>query len=238
MNNPEIPISSERVLEPEDEMVHAPIELELRESLLKAIANRPDVRKSLYEIDIAEINEVVADNGRLPELDVQASVSTQGLSETYGEGYSGAFTGDYISYLVGLVFQYPLGNRGPEAAFRASRLERSASMVAYRRTLLQVILDVKTAMRQVLNNARLINATRISRVASAESLRALDVERQTLASLTPTFLNLLFTSQAQLANARSAEFLAIVDFNISVSQMYEAMGTTLNINQIGLQTLD
>ncbi len=238
MNNPDIPLSGEPVLEPEDEMVHAPIELELRESLLKAIANRPDVRKSLYEIDIAEINEVVADNGRLPELDVQASVSTQGLGETYSEGYTGAFSGSYISYLVGLVFQYPLGNRGPEAAFRASRLERSASMVAYRRTLLQVILDVKTAMRQVLNNARLIKATRVSRVAAAESLRALEIERQTLASLTPTFLNLLFTTQAQLGNARSAEFLAIVDFNISVSNMYQAMGTTLNINQIGLQTLD
>ena len=71
MNDPDIPLSGEPVLEPEDEMVHAPIELELRESLLKAIANRPDVRKSLYEIDIAEINEVVADNGRLPELDFQ-----------------------------------------------------------------------------------------------------------------------------------------------------------------------
>lgn len=238
MNDPDIPLSGEPVLEPEDEMVHAPIELELRESLLKAIANRPDVRKSLYEIDIAEINEVVADNGRLPELDFQASVSTQGLGETYSEGYDGAFSGSYISYLVGLVFQYPLGNRGPEAAFRASRLERSASMVAYRRTLLQVILDVKTAMRQVLNNARLIRATRVSRVAAAESLRALEIERETLASLTPTFLNLLFTTQAQLGNARSAEFLAIIDFNISVSKMYEAMGTTLNINQIGLQTLD
>ncbi|MDG2094143.1 MAG: hypothetical protein P8J89_02595, partial [Phycisphaerales bacterium] len=100
------------------------------------------------------------------------------------------------------------------------------------------ILDVKTAMRQVLNNARLIKATRVSRVAAAESLRALEIERQTLASLTPTFLNLLFTTQAQLGNARSAEFLAIVDFNISVSNMYQAMGTTLNINQIGLQTLD
>lgn len=238
MNNPDIPLSGEPVLEPEDEMVHAPIELELRESLLKAIANRPDVRKSLYEIDIAEINEVVADNGRLPELDFQASVSTQGLGESYGEGYSGAFSGGYLSYLVGLVFQYPLGNRGPEAAFRASRLERSASMVAYRRTLLQVIFDVKTAMRQVLNNARLIRATRISRVAAAESLRALEIERQTLASLTPTFLNLLFTTQAQLGNARSEEFLAIVNFNVSVSRMYEAMGTTLNVNQIGLQTLD
>ena len=111
-------------------------------------------------------------------------------------------------------------------------------MVSYRQTLLQVILDVKTAMRQVLDNARLIPATRAARVATAESLRALEIERQTLASLTPTFLNLIFSTQAQLATARSDEFSAIVDFNIAVSRMYQSMGTTLDVNQIGIQVLD
>ena len=48
MNDPDIPLSGEPVLEPEDEMV-ALIELELRESLLKAIANRPDVRSPLRD---------------------------------------------------------------------------------------------------------------------------------------------------------------------------------------------
>ena len=238
MNDPAIPLSGEAVLEPEDEMVHTPIQLELRESLLKAIANRPDVRISMYDIDVAKINEVVADNGRLPELDLQASVNTQGLGGNYHDGYSESFTGSFISYVVGLVFEYPLGNRAPEAAFRQSRLQRSAAMVSYRRTLLQVVLDVKTAMRAVMDNARLIPATRVARVATAESLRALEVERQTLASLTPTFLNLIFSTQAQLAAARTAEFNAIVQFNVSVARMYEAMGTTLDIKQIGLQTID
>ncbi|MEE2906237.1 MAG: hypothetical protein VX527_00245, partial [Planctomycetota bacterium] len=77
-----------------------------------------------------------------------------------------------------------------------------------------------------------------ARVATAESLRALEVERQTLASLTPTFLNLIFSTQAQLATARSDEFSAIIDFNIAVSQMYQSMGTTLDVKQIGIQVLD
>ncbi|MBG80699.1 MAG: hypothetical protein CMJ39_08345 [Phycisphaerae bacterium] len=238
MNDPAIPLSGESVLQPVDEMVHLPIELELRESLLVAIANRPDVRQSLYNIDIAKINQVVADNGRLPDLDFQASVNTQGLGGTYHDGYSESFTGNFLSYVVGLVFEYPLGNRGPEAAFQESRLERSSMVVEYRQVLLQVILDVKTAMRRVMDYAELIPATRTARIATAESLRALEVERQTLASLTPTFLNLIFSTQAQLANARTAEFDAIVQFNTSVSKMYEAMGTTLDVKQIGIQTID
>ena len=238
MNSPDIPLSGEAVLEPTDEMVHLPIQLELRETLLTAIANRPDVRQSLYSIDIAKINEVVADNGRLPELDFQASVNTKGLGGTYHDGYSEAFTGSFISYIVGLVFEYPLGNRAPEAAYRESRLERSAAVVDYRQTLLQVVLDVKTSMRQVMDNAQLIPATRAARVATAESLRALEVERQTLASLTPTFLNLIFSTQAQLATARSEEFNAIVQFNTSIARMYQSMGTTLDVKQIGIQTID
>ena len=78
------------------------------------------------------------------------------------------------------------------------------------------MFSVKNSMRDVIANAELIKATRIARLASAESLRALEVEQETLASLTPTFLNLLFTTQANLASARTAEFQSIVGFNTAV----------------------
>ena len=233
MNNPDIPLSGEPVLEPEDEMVHAPIELELRESLLKAIANRPDVRKSLYEIDIAEINEVVADNGRLPELDFQASVSTQGLGETYSEGYDGLFS-DRTSHTLSASSSSIHWATGSEAAFRASRLERSGFDGGVSKNAAQGDSGcgdghAAGSQQRELPRATRSPVSRRDRWASKSNERPLRVSRQHSST---------WSTQAQLGNARSAEFLAIIDFNISVSKMYEAMGTTLNINQIGLQTLD
>ena len=241
INDPEYPLAGERVLAPVDEMVRTPLAMDFRSALLTAVSMRPDVRQAVYKIDIAEINELVADNGRLPSLDFQAQVSSSGLSESFDDGYNsddGALGGGFISYILGLAFEYPLGNRAAEAAFRQSRLERSSAIIGYRTSIQTAMLSVKTSMRDVVANAELIRATRIARLASAESLRALEVEQETLASLTPTFLNLLFTTQANLATARSAEFQSIVDFNTSVVDLYQSMGTILDIHQIGLQEID
>ena len=238
INDPGYPLAGESVLAPVDEMVHTPVSLDLRSTLLTAVAMRPDVRKAILQIDITRIDEVVADNARLPELDLQAQISTTGMSSETGQSYDRMLDGDFISYVLGLTFQYPLGNRAAEAAWRESRLERSSAMVAYRSAIQQAVLDVKTSMRQVIDNAEYINATRVARLATAEYLRALEVERETLASLTPTFLNLIFTAQASLATARSDEFQAISSFNISVVELHQAMGTVLDMHQIGLQQID
>ena len=254
MNDPQFPLSSEAVLSPIDEVVHAPITMDFRAALITAVSMRPTVRNAIYKIDIAEINEVVADNARLPELDLQAQVSSTGMSTNFGRSLytsernaaspngsnvgTGAFGGDFISYMMGLVFEYPLGNRAAEAEFRIARLQRSSAMVGYRTAVQNTVLDVKTAMRNVVANAELIQATRISRLAAAEALRALEVERDTVASLTPVFLNLLFSNQVSLASARTAEFRAIVNFNSSVATLYKAMGTTLDMHSIGLEVID
>jgi outer membrane protein len=251
MNDPRFPLSGEVVLSPIDEVVHAPITIDFRAALITAVSMRPAVRNAIYQIDIAEINEVVADNARLPELDLQAQVSSTGMSSNFSRSYytaeknvnsnnagTGAFGGDFISYMIGLAFEYPLGNRAAEAEFRIARLQRSSAMVGYRTAIQDSVLDVKTAMRNVVANAELIQATRVSRLAAAEALRALEVERDTVASLTPVFLNLLFSNQVSLASARVAEFQAIVNFNISVADLYKAMGTTLDMHNIGMEHVD
>ena len=238
INDPGYPLAGESVLAPIDEMVHTPISLDLRSALLTAVSMRPDIRKSIYQIDITRIEEVVADNARLPELDLQAQVSTTGMASDVDTGYDRMLDGDFISYVLGLTFEYPLGNRAAEAAWRESRLERSSAMVDYRSAIQTAILDVKTTMREVIDNAQYINATRIARLATTEYLRALEVERETLASLTPTFLNLIFTAQASLATARSDEFEAVSAFNISVVNLHRAMGTILDMHRIGLEQID
>lgn len=238
LNDPGYPLAGESVLAPVNEMVHTPITLDLRSALLTAVSMRPDIRQSIYQIDITRIEEVVADNARLPELDLQAQVSTTGMGADADKGYDAMVGGDFISYVLGLTFEYPLGNRAAEAAWRESRLERSSAMVNYRTAIQTAILDVKTTMREVIDNAQYINATRVARLATAEYLRALEVERETLASLTPTFLNLIFSAQASLATARSDEFEALSAFNISVVNLHRAMGTILDMHRIGLEQVD
>ncbi len=84
----------------------------------------------------------------------------------------------------------------------------------------------------------LIHAKRSSRVAEAENLRALLVEEETLAGLTPVFLNLKFQRQERLALAQRDEIQALVEYNQSIATLYRAMGVSLEMNKIELVTED
>ena len=238
INDPSMPIASEVVLKPLDEPGDAPIAFDLREAIVTAvdpITGRPDIRQAALEIDDATIRQVVADNERLPLLDVSAQAAFYGLDDEFDDAYSEAGGGDFIDYLFGLVFKWPIGNRAAEANYSAARLRRSAATLNYQRTVQVAILDVKNALRDVATNWELITATRSFRVAQAENLRTLLVEEEFLAGLTPEFLNLKFQRQETLAQARLQEVRAIADFNQSVAALYRAMGTGLRMRQITVQ---
>lgn len=238
INDPQVPIASEVVLKPLDEPGETPITFDLREAIVTAVdpvTGRPDIRQAALDIDDATIRQVVADNERLPLLDVSAQAAFYGLDDDVGEAYSEAGGGDFIDYLLGLAFEWPIGNRAAEANFRAARLRRNAATLNYQRTVQVAILDVKNALRDVATNWELIAATRSFRVAQAENLRTLLVEEEFLAGLTPEFLNLKFQRQETLAQARLQEVRAITDFNQSVAALYRAMGVGLRMRQIDVR---
>ena len=79
---------------------------------------------------------------------------------------------------------------------------------------------------------------RAFRLAQAENLRALLVDEQTIATLTPEFLALKFQRQQELANAQQQEIQALVDYNGAIAQLWQAMGTGLQMNRVELQVTD
>lgn len=232
VNDPAFPLEDEVLIAPADFMVEAPVNIDLREGIMTAIQARPEIVKALLRVDDSSIRLAVADNNRLPTLDLAASAAFFGLDSDGFQSYSNLGDGDFIDWFVGAAFSQPLGNRGPEAQFRAARLARSSSIIAYREAVQNVTLEVKNALRDCETNFNLISATRSTRLAEAENLRALLVEEQTLAALTPEFLNLKFQRQDRLAIAQRNEYEALAAYNTSVAALYRALGTGLEMNRI------
>lgn len=231
-NDPAAPLNEHGVLQPAGRLEAGAIAVSLREAVLAAMANRPDLRELTLTIDTESIDLEVAANARLPLLDLQAQVSFKGLDGSGSDAYSEAISDDYLNYLVGLRFEYPLGNRAAEARHRQARLERASAMASYDQALQQAVLEVRNAVRDIITEGALVDASRSSRIAQAEHLRTLRVEEVTLADLTPTFLNLKLTTQARLAEARIAEFRAVVDFNRAIATLHRATGMTLDAHQV------
>jgi hypothetical protein len=91
-------------------------------------------------------------------------------------------------------------------------------------------------MRDLIAAYELIGATRSSRRAAAENLRAIGVEEEAGRQLTPDFIDRKLTRQAQLAEAELAEVEAIVNYNTAISSFFAAMGTLLERNNIEFET--
>jgi outer membrane protein TolC len=108
-----------------------------------------------------------------------------------------------------------------------ARLRRSAAVIDYRRAVQRAVLDVKNAVRDIDAGYALVAKARNFRLAQAENLRALEALRETLAALTPEFLNLLFQRQERLGEAQLQEFGASVTYNVAIAQLERSTGTGL-----------
>jgi outer membrane protein len=235
MNDPQLPVGSEVVALPSDLAVDAPIKFSLLESLRTAIGNRPEVQQAIFSIDDASIRQIVADNQRLPNLDLRLQTRFASLDNEVGRAYDDVLDGNFIDYLAGLAFEVPLGNRRPEAQLRQRRLERMQSVISYRNVVQQVVGDVKSSLYRIKQNYSLIEQTRASRVAASENVRVLLVEKEQGLGYTVERLSLELDRQEQLANAEREEVAALADYNSAIADLFAAMGVSLERNNIALR---
>lgn len=236
-NDPALPVGGEFDLVPVDFMIDAPFAFDLRDSISTALARAPGIDAAVLAIDDASIQEIVARNGRLPALDLRAEMAWLGLAGDYGASVR-AIDGDFIDYVVGLQFSQPIGNRAAESVLRQARLQRSAAVIGYRQAVQDTVLSVKNAVRDIDAGYALVGQARNFRLAQAENLRALEALRETLAALTPEFLNLLFQRQERLAEAQLQELNAMVVYNLAIAELNRATGTGLEASGIDLVIVD
>lgn len=232
MNDPDLPVGSETLVLPADAPADQSLEFSLVDAVNSALSNRPEVQRAVLSIDNTSIRQGVADNARLPRLDLRALTRFSGLGASYPEAYEEIQDADFVDYQIGLTFEQPLGNRAAEATFKQRRIERMQAVVAYRNTVQGVVAEVKSALRDIQTNYVLIAQTRAQRIAAAEDVRTILVEEQNLQGLTPEFLNLKLQRQQALAAAEQSEIQALVEFNTSVARLYAATGTALERNRI------
>jgi len=234
INDPDLPVGSEILLIPVDAPLDEPVEFSLVEAITTAAEQRPEMEQALLNIDDASIQQALARNARLPRLDLQAQLQMLTLDENAGETYQQNFETEFIdSFLFGLTFEQPLGNRLGEAEYRRRRLERMQSVVAYRSTVQGIVVEVKGALNALVTNARLIEQARLSRIAQGEALRTLQVEKRlTDAGYSVERLNIELNQQESLAAAERSESAAIIDYNRAIANLHAATGTTLQRNRI------
>lgn len=234
INDPNLPVGSETLIVPSDDAMRDAIEFSLLDAITAGVQERPEMEQALLNIDDATIQQQLAKNQQLPRLDLQAQAQLLGLDDSIGDAYDDSTRNRFVDdWLIGARFEQPIGNRAGEAGYRSARLQRMQSVVAYRQTAQQIVLDVKNALNAVVTNAQLIEQSTLSRVAQGEALRSLIVEKElTNAGYSVERLNLELNQQESLALAEISEAAALTNYNKAIVDLYSAMGTILKRNRI------
>lgn len=232
INDPRAPLGAEVLLLAVDDAIDAPVSFSLADVLTTALQQRPEIQQAILSIDNTSIRQQLADNARLPRLDLRLQARLAGLNDHWSDAWDQVIDRDFVDYLIGVQFEQPLGNRAAEAQYRQRRLERMQAVIAYRNTVQQVVLEVKRALRAAATNYQLIQQTRVARYAEAENLRSTEVQMQLVRGFTLIDLDLQFRLQEALAAAEREEMAALVEYQVALAQLYAAMGTALERNRI------
>jgi outer membrane protein TolC len=177
------------------------------------------------------IDERFYRNQTLPEVNVQVNYSATGIGGTQllraGDGFPPPVIGELqrpFSDLLGDVFgsafptwrfglnvNYPIGRSSAEANLAQSRLESRQSHLQLRNLELQVATEVRDAGRQLVANAKRVDATRAARVLAERQLEA--EEKKFQAGMSTSFQ--VFQFQRDLSEARNRELRAVLDYTKS-----------------------
>lgn len=232
MNDPALPVGSEILTLPVDKPVDQPIGYNLGEALFTAIERRPEVAQSVLSLDDTATRQLVAANGRLPQLDLRFQTRLNGLEEATADAYENVMDGTFGSFVFGLFFEQTLGNRDAEALYARRRLERSQAVISYQNTLQAITNEVKISLDNVATFYQLIIKTRLARVAASEVLRSLILQSQLIENVSPERLDLELGRQEALAQAEQNEIDSLARYNIAIAEWFAAQGTALERNRI------
>ncbi len=230
-------------LVPSDRPEPKPMSVTYDSATKAALENRPDLKVLRTTLETKDLAVTVARNQTLPSLDLNLSYWSPGISGDrliYPDGdffsppigkvpgsasdsLRDAFKLLYSNWNVGLTLSVPVGSIVSKAALSYARADLTQSQLRLRNMEQQIALDVSDALRTVETNAKRVEAYRVARETAEKSL---DAENKKLAvGLSTNYF--VFEFQDRLANARSAELRARIDWILSIERLEKAMGLSL-----------
>jgi outer membrane protein TolC len=215
-------------LVPTDTIQLTPRDINLDEAIKVAMANRLDLAVEKRALEITNLNLKLGRNNTLPAVDFNVSYSAQGTAgtqfvfgsgfpppiidrtdRTFGSALGDTFGGAYPTWSVGVTVSYPLGRTGAEVAYAQSQVQKRQQELGLQELELQIVREVRDAVRQVQNSYQRVQATQTFRRAAEQQLEA--EERRFAVGISTTLE--LQIRQRDLANARVSELGAMIAYN-------------------------
>lgn len=222
-------------------------ELSLERALRTAMDRRADLQATRVEVENRELNLSYARNQLYPDLRIQASYWSPGLSGDQilyqdGNALTGVIIGvipgggsdalrdavqfRYRNWSVGLSLSFPLNNVLSGALAKQAKLSLDQARMRLKNIEQRAFLEIRNAVRTAEANYQRISAYRAARELAQKKLEA--EEEKFKVGLSTNYFVLQY--QRDLASAQIMELRALVDYNISLANLHRVQGTGADIS--------
>ncbi len=194
-----------------------------------ALDRRLDRQQAQLAIESHEIVIHQRRNGLQPQLDLTAGYGQSGMGGSWhaAEHRLGSF--DSREWSVGLVFEYPLGNRAARARFRRAKLGRDQARVELLALERRIQMEVRNAVRAVRTHGERLRAAAASIEAAQARLRTEEIRHRTARIGT---IQDVLDAQDALAQAERRSLAALIDLNIAMVELGRLQGTLLDAHNV------
>ncbi|MFT5288543.1 MAG: outer membrane protein TolC [Planctomycetota bacterium] len=175
-----------------------------RASLAKALRSRPELAQARFDVEASEVQLERSVSDRRAQLDLELTASSAGFDVDPGDAFSDAAGFDFPEYRGALVFSLPLGNRTAKNANRSARAALRNAKLAYDTRELEILSNVRGAVREVRFRAIAATAAETSRDLAERQLAAEQARQRNGLSTTFQVLEFQKTSSEARSNERAA----------------------------------
>lgn len=208
------------------------IQLKDEDAEKMALARRVELKSARLDLESKTISEKAANNRTKPQLDAFATYS--GSSDNYkaiGPVNGDLFNSRNPGYTVGLNFAYPLLGKAAKGSQAAARANRRSSELSLKDQELGVLLEVRTAMRNLEAAEKGVKAAEKTRVFRQRDLEA--EQKKFENGMSTNFL--VLSKMTDLDNAKSAEVQAQIAYAKLVTSLERAVGNLLEARSLKLE---
>jgi outer membrane protein TolC len=237
-------MSDGRLIRPSDEPTTARVAFDWCGIQCEALSRQVEVRKEKWNIKKRELELIAARNHLLPRLDAFGRYRWRGLGDDLidpargqgefnqpGSTAFGTLTGgDFQEWQLGLELSVPIGFREQLAAVRHHELLLARERALMQDLELEVTHQLGDAVRDLDLFYGLTQTNFNRRVAAEKEVQAVqasyDADRVTL--------DLLLQAQQRRAEAESAYYRSLVDYNRAIMNVHYRKGSLLDYNDVYL----
>ena len=218
------------VVKPTETLQAEPQSFNKQESWQKGLSMRPDLQQTKLNLEKQGYVVRFQKNQLFPQLDLFGSYGYSGSDREFSGALDQFRRGSSPFYSAGAEVSIPLGNTGARNNYKAAKAAKEQLALQLKQLEQIVLVGIENAIAVAMTSFERVRATKN---ASEFAEAALDAEQKKLQNGKSTSFQVL-QLQRDLTAARSSEIRALADYNIALSRLASAEGTTLERRKISL----